>query len=580
MKRSLFGLILLAVMPAHAQSTPASAADVAFKALYSEEWNWRQQQFGDSEDNVGSAVNAHIPSVSPQAQTARLAKWQDVLAQLRALDPAKLGRDNQTNYAVYRFQVESLAADVRLRSYEMPFNSDSAFWSDLAYRAERPLQTADEARRYIVFLNDIPAYFDEQIANMRAGLRRGFSVPRATLAGRDESIATVAATADPSASLFYAPLKDLPRALAPEQQARLRAEALEAIRTRVVPAHARLLRFMREEYLAQARSTLAAEALPDGAAYYRAQIRAYTTLEMTPDAIHQLGLAEVAKIRAAMQVVMRETGFKGDFAAFLTFLRSDPQFYPKTAQELLARAAWICKRVDGKLGRYFGLLPRNRFTIEPVPEAIAPYYTAGRGGPDTYLVNTYALASRPLYNLTALTLHEAMPGHALQTALAREQGEQAPFRAVYISAFGEGWALYAEKLGLEMGVYDTPYDRFGMLTYQMWRAARLVVDTGIHTKGWTREQAIAFMRDNSALSLHEIGTEVDRYITWPGQALSYYIGAMTIERARARAELALGSRFDLRAFHDALLALGSVPLPLVEQRIARFIDEQGALPLK
>jgi uncharacterized protein (DUF885 family) len=280
-----------------------------------------------------------------------------------------------------------------------------------------------------------------------------------------------------------------------------------------------------------------------------------------------------------MLETMKATGFKGSFADFLQFLRTDPQFYAKTPDELLMRTAWVAKRVDAQLDHFFGRLPRRRFAIEPVPAAIAPYYTSGRGGPDTYLVNTYDLPSRPLYNMPALTLHESMPGHALQLALADEQRGQPAFRRdSYISAYGEGWALYSEFLGNEMGIYRTPYERFGYLTYQMWRAARLVVDTGIHHLGWTRQQAIDYLAGNTALSQREIVNEVDRYISWPGQALSYELGYLKILDLRHKAEQALGPKFDLRHFHDTVLSTGSVPLPVLAARIDRFIAEGGPEP--
>jgi uncharacterized protein (DUF885 family) len=324
------------------------------------------------------------------------------------------------------------------------------------------------------------------------------------------------------------------------------------------------------------RIALDAESFPDGKEYYRSKIREFTTLDLSPDEIHNIGLAEVAKIRSEMDETMKKAGHRGDFASFLNFLRTDPQFYPKTGQELLWRAAWIAKRIDAKLSDFFGVLPRARFTIVPVPDAIAPFYTAGRAGPGTYWVNTYNLPSRTLYTLPALTLHEAAPGHTMQMALAAEQAEKPEFRQrVYISAFGEGWGLYTERLGVEMGIYETPYDYFGMLTYQMWRAGRLVVDTGIHARGWTRDQALAFLRENTALSEHEITTEIDRYIGWPGQALSYYLGQMQIQRSRAKAEAALGPKFDIRAFHDVVLALGSVTLPILDARIDQFIRDGG-----
>jgi uncharacterized protein (DUF885 family) len=300
---------------------------------------------------------------------------------------------------------------------------------------------------------------------------------------------------------------------------------------------------------------------------------------MDPADIHKLGESEVARLHAAMLEQMHATGFAGDFPAFLKFLRTDPRFYAKTPQDLLMHAAWIAKVFDGKAATYFGYLPRARFAIKPVPDDLAPFYTAGRGGPGVYLLNTYDLPSRPLYNLAALTLHESAPGHAFQIPIAMEHKGQPDFRRLaYISAYGEGWALYCEQLGDEMGMYETPYDRFGMLGYQIWRAVRLVVDTGVHAQGWTREQALAYMREYTALPEREIGTEVDRYIAWPGQALSYYLGERTILEGRARAEKALGERFNLRAFHDAVLELGSVPLPVLTARIDRFIADGGKGP--
>ena len=557
----------------------AATANDRFKALYTQEWEWRQQQFAgfDDEDSAANAKDNHLPAVDAATQNARLAYWDDVLKQLDAIPAKELSADNQVNLAIYRPQIENRAAEIRFKSYEMPFNSDSQFWSDLGFMTRRPLKDALAVRNYIAKLNDVPRYFDEHIANMRAGLKRGFSVPRAVLDGREVSISTVAEVKNAEDSEFYAPLKNLPSNIPADEQARLRADAKRAIDTHVVPAFAKLLTFFREEYVAQARTTLAAETMPDGKAWYRQQIREYTTLDLDAEEIHQIGLKEVARIDAEMQATMKETGFKGDFPAFLKFLRTDPQFYAKTPEELLMRAAWIAKQVDAKLDQFFGLLPRGRFGIEPVPPAIAPFWTAGRGSAETYWVNTYDLQSRPLYNLPALTVHESAPGHSLQGALAKEQKAQPEFRSKnYISAYGEGWALYCEKLGKEMGIYHTPYEDFGRETYEMWRAARLVIDTGVHHKGWTRQQAIDYLASHTALSQHEVVTEVDRYISWPGEALSYKLGEIRIVELRARAEKALGAKFDLRAFHDAVLALGSVPLPVLEQQIDAWIAARKA----
>jgi uncharacterized protein (DUF885 family) len=556
----------------HAAET---SADQAFKAIYSTEWRWREEQFGrDEENDERSSPTDHLPHVDAAHQEARLAYWNDVLKKLAAIDVKALSPEQQINYAIYKIQVENLAADQRFRTWEAPLNSDSTFWTNLALGARKPFQTAEDYRRYLRQLADMPRFFQEETANMKAGLARGFTPPKVTLTGRDESIAQAAVTTE--ANPFYAPFRDMPASIPADEQAKLKAEGLKAIQEEVAPAHKALLDFFRNDYLPHARTTLAAEALPDGKAFYRQQIHEYTTLDMDPEAIHELGLKEVARIHAEMLETMKKTGFKGDFPAFLNFLRTDPQFYAKTPEELLMHAAWIAKEVDGKVGRYIGTLPRGRFGIDPVPASIAPFYTAGRGGAGTYYVNTYDLPSRPLYNLPALTLHESSPGHSLQINLALEQKDQPEFRRQsYISAFGEGWALYSEHLGIEMGIYHTPYEDFGRETYDMWRACRLVVDTGIHHKGWTREQAIAYLEENTALPKHEIQTEVDRYISWPAQALSYKLGEMDILRLRAKAEAALGPKFDLRAFHDAVLSMGSVPLPVLDARIDRFIAAGG-----
>jgi len=591
-KSPLVAALLLALaLPAHAAlaappAAPAvapaslateSPADAAFRAIYEKEWAWRQAGGGEaSEDGDGPATATRMPDVGAAAQQARLAVWDDVLAQLGKVDIKALSPTNQVNYAIYRDQVFNLAEDVRLRGYEMPFNSDSSFWSNLSFMARRELKTAADYRNYIARLNDVPRYFDQQTDNMRAGLKRGFSVPRAVLDGREVSIATVAELKDPTQSPLYAPFKKLPASIPAAEQAELQAQARQAISASVVPAFVKLRTYFVGEYVPQARTTLAAEALPDGKAYYQQQIHEYTTLDLTPQQIHEIGLKEVARIQKEMNDVIKEVKFKGSFADFLAFLRTDPQFYAKTPDELLHRAAWISKRVDGVIGKYM-TLPRARFTIVPVPPDIAPFWTAGRGGMGTYWVNTYNLPARPLYNLPALTLHESDPGHALQGALAAEQGEQPEFRRnAYISAYGEGWGLYSEKLGVEMGIYETPYEDFGRLTYEMWRAARLVIDTGVHHKGWTREKALAYLRDHTALSEHEVTTEVDRYISWPGQALSYKLGEIAIVRLRGEAEKALGDRFDVKSFHDAVLSQGSVPLPVLDAQIRAYIDARRA----
>ena len=573
----LAGILIGAGAPAFAADGPA---DGRFKALYEQEWSWRQKEMARTEEEGPRRLSDHLPSIDAAAQARRLAYWQDVRRKLDAISPRDLSADQAVNYEVYRDQIDVLIAQQKFREYEKPFNSDSSFWSGFNYTARRTFQDARDYRAFIGQMNDIPRYFGEQTTNMRAGLKRGFTPPRATLTGREVSVQATVDAKNAEDTLFWQPFASMPSSIPAAEQAALRAEAKAAIEGKVKPAYAALLKFLTEDYIPGTTQTLAAEKLPDGVAYYRAQIREFATVDMSPEEIHQLGLREVATIRAQMMEVKAETGFAGDFPAFLTYLRTDPKFYAKTPEELLMRGAWISKRVDGKLSRFFGWLPRSRFTIEPVPADMAPFYTSARGGKTTYLLNTYNLPSRPLYNLTALTLHESAPGHSMQAGLAEEQEGLPDFRRyVYISAYGEGWALYCETLGVEMGLYDTAYDRFGMLTFQMWRAARLVVDTGIHHKGWTREQAIQFLHDNTALADHDIEIEVDRYISWPGQAVSYYLGMLAIRDARAKAEKALGPKFDIRSFHDTVLSIGSVPLPVLQARIDRFIAEGGRNPM-
>ncbi len=584
MRHSRSGLAVLLVMAAaglaacsrESPQSPQQAADAQLRAIYTAEWRWRTEQLAQEEDNTRPVAD-HLPKVDPASQQLRLERWQDTLKRVAAIPRAALSAPEQVNYDIYRAQLQVLISSQMFRDFEMPANSDTAFWTNLGYTARRQFRTLTDYEHWIAQMRDIPRYFHEEMDEMRAGMKRGFTPPRVTMEGRDASI-TAVTEATPEASLFYTPFRDMV-GIPAEKQAALRAQALAVIRDVVQPAYVELLKFMRTEYVPAMRTTVAASDLPDGRNYYRAKVREFTTLDMEPDAIHQLGLTEVARLHEAMVAQMHATGFKGDFPAFLKFLRADPRFYATTPQELLNRAAWIAKVFDGKVSLYFGYLPRARFTIKPVPADLAPFYTSGRGGPGVYLLNTYDLPSRPLYNLTALTLHESAPGHAFQIPIAMEHKEYPDFRRLsYLSAYGEGWALYCERLGDEMGMYETPYDRFGMLGYQIWRAARLVVDTGIHSQGWTRDQALDYFRQNTALPEHEIETEIDRYITWPGQALSYYLGERTILEGRAKAEKALGERFNIRAFHDAILQLGSEPLPVVTERIDRFIAEGGKGP--
>jgi uncharacterized protein (DUF885 family) len=552
--------------------------------LFAREWELRLREDPLYATFVGRhEYDDRLPSVARADLGRQAAAARGFLRELDAIDPAKLSPDDQVSAGIFRRQLEVRVGDFDLGAWQMPFNADSGFHTDFSQLPDQvPLATARDVANYIARLRAWPAYVAQQIDNMRLGIRRGMTVPRAVLDGYEATIASHVVD-DPEKSVFYRPFEHLAATIPGAERERLRREGRAAVVEGVVPGYRAFLDFFRDEYLPFARTTIGASELPGGRAFYAHQIRRFTTLDLSPEEIHKTGLAEVERIQAEMLAAMRQAGFQGDFAAFLQSLRTDPRFYAKTPEELLERAAWIAKRMDGKLPALFGRLPRLPYTVEPVPDHLAPKYTSGRyveapvGGtqPGIYWVNTYMLESRPLYNLEALTLHEAVPGHHLQIALAQELADLPPFRRFsYLSAFGEGWGLYSEWLGLEAGFYTDPYSNFGRLTYEMWRACRLVVDTGLHAMGWTRQQAIDYLASRTALPLHEVTTETDRYISWPAQALAYKLGELKIKELRRRAEQALGERFDLRAFHDAVLGSGPVPLDVLEANIDRFIAAQ------
>jgi uncharacterized protein (DUF885 family) len=524
-------------------------------------------------------VDAFLPDVSESAQQSRLSYWETTAATLASIPRSELSRDAATDQAVYADQLATLIAQQQQRMFEWPANADTSFWGLLAGRSTRSLNSEDDARRYLAQLSDIPRYFTQQMANMTAGVARGFGPPRISMEGRDATIRSVIESATPTDVCFYAPFMTLPGTVPKEVQDALRDEAVALISGQLIPAYEALLVFITDSYFPRLPTVIGASQLPNGAAFYEAQLREFTTTSLTPQEIFDHGMAAVESLQAEMSEIAEETGYPNDVPGLLDFMKTDPQFYVSTPEELLREAAWQAKKFDSRVHQYFGRTPRMRFGIIEPPADLAPFYTAGRGGLDRYTLNTYNLPARPLYSLPSLTLHEAAPGHAFQTPFALEQTQHPSFRReVYISAYGEGWALYCERLGVEMGMYDTPYEVMGMLSYQMWRAVRLVIDPGMHAFGWSRERAQDFLRTNTAISEHEIVTEVDRYIAWPGQATAYFIGEMAIIKLRSKAEIALGADFDLRNFHDAVLALGSVPLSVVEEAIDWFIETGGASP--
>jgi uncharacterized protein (DUF885 family) len=573
----------LAAAPLRALEPDAKAR---FDALLAEAWELDMRENPLRATATGDhRFDDRLPSMTMTDLERRSAAARSQLATLQAIDRAALAPQDRVSYAMFERGLREDLARHQFRTWRIPITSDSGFHTGISRLAQEvPLKTLKDYENYLSRLRAIPGYFDQYVALMREGLRTGFTSARIALEGYEATMRPHVVS-DPEQSVFWRPFAAFPPGVPPAEHERLRAAGREAITQAVVPAYRSLVEFFTKEYQPGARTTTAASELPDGKAYYAWLVKHYTTLDTTPEAVHQIGLGETARIRREMDDVVRKVGFQGSFAGFLEFLRNDPRFYAKSPEELLKQATWIAKRMDGKLPSLFGRLPRQPYGVEPVPDDLAPKYTGGRyvGAPldgtraGTYWVNTYALESRPLYTLESLTLHEAVPGHHLQGALTKElEGLPAFRRYSYVNAFGEGWGLYSERLGIEAGFYQDPYSDFGRLTYEMWRACRLVVDTGLHAMGWTRQRAIDYMAERTALSRHEITTEVDRYISWPGQALAYKMGELKIRELRARAETALGTHFDVRAFHDAVLANGSVPLDVLERQVDDFIASRRA----
>ena len=575
-------LIVACVVGMGCLSTPALAGPSEdLHALFADEWANRLQENPLFATFAGEHAYDHLmPSETPAAHDRRAGQDAAYLNRLHGIGRAGLSAADQLNYDLFEFVLSHRVRSAVYADYRIPFVSDSGFFTNITFTFERArLKTIEDYENYIARLEALPGWFEEHTANMRQGLEDGFTMP-AIILGNMEPIIGAMASQAPADSIFFRPFKSLPEHFEAADGARLEAAARKAVEEGVMPAYRAFHAFFHDQYMPAARPTLGASQLPGGKDYYAYLVGYYTTLDITPQEIHQLGLDEVARIRAEMEAIIEEVGFEGTFKEFLTFLRTDPQFYAATPEQLLKEASWIAKQIDGQMPAFFGRLPRMPYGVAPVPAHLAPNYTTGRyigsrpgatrGG--YYWVNTYALDKRPLYVLPALTLHEGVPGHHHQISISQELENVPKFRqGLYPHAFGEGWGLYSEKLGIEFGVYKTPYENFGRLTYEMWRAGRLVVDTGLHAMGWSREQAVELFVENSALSTHNINTEVDRYISWPGQALAYKMGELTILRLRREATEALGAGFDIRRFHDAVIGAGGIPLNILEARIEAFI---------
>ncbi|MEE8521396.1 MAG: DUF885 domain-containing protein [Gemmatimonadota bacterium] len=588
MSRSIKPLPIVALLGA----LLASSADAGFaqqaeasaqlERLFAEAWEFALQENPLFATQVGDRrYNDRLPSVTVSDYQRRLVKQLSFLQRLDAIDKSSLSESERTSYDIFKRLGEDQVGELEFRSYLIPITNRNGFHVSFPQLPRRvPLRTVEDYENYIARLNAFSTYAQQHIDLMRIGVREGYTLPGVVLEGYEDAI-------DPhivdeaAQSLLFEPFQGFPETIPPEDRERLTEAGIMAITESVVPGYRAFGEFMRAEYYASAREEIGASALPNGRAYYEHRVRRFTTLDdRTPEEVHQIGLTEVARIRGGMDEIIAEVGFEGDFEAFVRFLRTDPRFYVETPEELMEKTARVLKKMDGQLPRLFGALPRMPYGMRPVPDFIAPktttaYYNRPAGDGTQagfYYINTYDLSSRPLYEIEALSLHEAVPGHHLQIALQQELEGLPDFRRFAgFTAFVEGWALYAERLGLEVGFYEDPYSNFGRLTYEMWRACRLVVDPGMHYLGWTRQQAIDFMAENSALSLHNITTEVDRYIAWPGQAVAYKTGELKIRELRERAELQLGDRFDVREFHDVVLGSGSVPLSVLESNVEEYI---------
>lgn len=561
----------------------SQTAEQQLQSLMDGYWNYRLQENPTLATGAGiSDFNHLLPQVSPVDQARRLRSEEEFLAQLRQVDRDELNRDDQINFDLLGWVLERSIDGLRLNTSRIPFNTFSGFFTG-ALRASYgvPMNTEEDYRDYIARIEEFPRYFSENIENMRQGIREGFVLPKIVI---DGVLPTVQAQVydNQDQSSLAEPILDVNERLPGNVRADIVEETRAAIRSYAIPAFRQLVTFLEDEYYPAAADSIAASDLENGEEFYAHQIRVYTTrTDLSAAQIHQIGLAEVARIRAEMDEVIAQSGFDGSFEDFTEFLRTDPQFYTNSEEGLLKEAAFVAKKIDYLMPEFFGTLPRLSYGVVPVPDEIAPNYTTAsynpapiggiRGG--AYWVNTFALDQRPLYELPALTAHEAVPGHHHQNAIAREiEGLPAFRKQLYFSAMGEGWGLYSEKLGIEMGIYNNAYEHFGRLSYEMWRACRLVIDTGIHSQGWSRQQALDYLSSNTSLSTANVRAEVDRYISWPAQALSYKLGEMKIIELRQRAEQALGNRFDIREFHDVLLGQGALPLDLLEGVIDHYIE--------
>jgi uncharacterized protein (DUF885 family) len=569
----VFCLINLLPVSAQQQKKEETIVDKLLQAI---------SNFQTRESKRDSVLNHPLGSNAEEDFLRRYTFYDSVYTEMSKADKTSLSTEGQINLELVKYDVEDELSTWQYKSYLNPILADEGFHTGLAAMGSQVLSSKKECENYIRRLKDIPRFVGENLALMRKGLQLGICQPRAILNGYENTYQQHIVT-DYTKSVFWKPFLKKPFAISDEDWKKITEDGKAAVEQYAVEAFKTIKAFFDKEYLPKTRTTIGVSNFPDGLAYYQERTHHYTTTDLTYEEVYQLGLQEVARIKKEMMEVIKEVKFRGGLKEFIAYLRTDPEFYAPTAIQLLKEASYIAKKADGMLPQFFGKLPRQPYGVEPVPAHLAPTYTAGRYSgaslnskrAGNYWVNTYDLKSRPLYALESLTLHEAVPGHHLQIALTKELNDLPPFRRnLYVNAFGEGWGLYCEYLGTEMGFYKDPYSHFGRLTYEMWRACRLVLDVALHTKGWTREQAVTYLSENTALSLHEVNTEINRYISWPGQALAYKMGELKIKEVRKKAEEQLKDKFDIREFHDMVLSQGSVTLKILEQMVDRFIADK------
>ncbi len=577
----LIGVVLVSGFSSSMAGSVATTSKQLYE-LFAKEWEFALEEDPLFATYVGDhRYNDKLQSVTLEDFARRYRANQSFQQRLRALQRDSLSQADRVNYDIFARRLRDKIAAYELKAFLMPISSIHGFHIEFPELPNFvPLRTVKDYENYLARLKAFGTYVDQQIELMRQGVRQGYVQPRVIFKGFEKSL-TAHIVKKAEASVFYAPFANFSKKVPAKARQGLRRDGERTIRSVVVPAYERFYKFMKKEYVPATRASIGVSDLPNGKKFYQWVVGKFTTSEVSPQSLHKTGLREVKRIRAEMEQIMQQLQFKGGLQEFGEFLRTDPQFYAKSADELLKRVAYIMKKMDGELPRLFKTLPRIPCGIKTVPDYIAPktttaYYwpPAGDGSrAGIYYVNTYKLDSRPLYELEALSLHEALPGHHLQIALQQELGNLPQFRRFSeFTVFVEGWALYAERLGLEAGFYTDPYSNFGRLSYEMWRACRLVVDTGMHALGWSRDQAIEFLLENSVLTKHNIEAEVDRYIGWPGQALAYKTGELKIRQLRQEAEKTLGKKFNLREFHDVVLLGGSIPLDLLADNVHSYIQ--------